>query len=277
MKKKEPKILIIDIETAPILASVWGLYDQNVGLPMIERDWFIISFSAKWMGNDKIIYKDLRGEDLLADDVDDTKILRHVHYLLNEADIVIAHNGDRFDIKKLKARFILNNLPPIKKLVTIDTLKVARREFAFTSNTLQYLSDKLVDDPELRKQKSKKFQGFTLWRECLRDNIEAWNEMELYNIGDILSLEQLYLKLRPWMSNHPNIALMRGELPDVPTCRKCGSDHMIKRGPRYNSVTVRQEWQCKSCGGYMSTPMLLPDNKEERNIIREKKRNLMGN
>lgn len=275
--EKKPKILVIDIETAPILASVWGLFDQNVGLPMIERDWFILSYSAKWLGDDRIMYHDLRGKDLLSDNVDDSQLLRQVHYLLNESDAVIAHNGDRFDIKKLKTRFILNGMPPVKKFLTIDTLKVARREFAFTSNTLQYLSNVLVDDPELRKKKSQKFSGFELWKECLKDNIEAWEEMKLYNQNDILSLEQVYYKMRPWMMNHPNVALMGNELPDVPTCRKCGSTEVIKRGVRLTPNYYRQEWQCKDCGGYMSTPLQLPDSKEERKEIQIKKRNVMGN
>lgn len=272
---KKSKILVIDIETAPIVANVWGLWDQNVGLNMIERDWFILSFSAKWLGDENIIYKDLRGKDLLSDDVDDSSLLRYVHMLLNEADIVLAHNGDRFDIKKLKTRFILNGLPPIKRFATIDTLKVAKREFSFTSNTLQYLTDKLVDDPLLRKQKSQKFTGFALWRECLKDNVEAWDEMEKYNTLDILSLEELYMKMRPWISNHPNVALMDGKYPEVPTCRKCGGTDLIKRGTRASSVTIMQQWQCKCCGGYQSLPLPLPDSKEERMELREKRKNVM--
>lgn len=270
-----PKILIIDIETAPLIAYVWGLYEQNVNLNMTERDWFILSFSAKWFGSDDIFYYDLRGKDLLADNVDDTDLLRKVHYLLNEADIVIAHNGDRFDIKKLKTRFILNGMPPVKRFLTIDTLKVARREFAFTSNTLQYLTDKLVDDEDKRKQKSQKFSGFDLWRECLKDNEEAWEEMRIYNTLDIISLEQLYLKLRPWMTNHPNINIMQDELPEEHSCPRCGSRDLIKRGPRYNISTVRQQWQCKDCDGWSSTTIYAPEDKEERKELRERKRKLM--
>ena len=126
------KVLVIDIETSPILGSVWGLWQQNLSLEMIKDDWYILSFAAKWLGEKEIIYRDCR-ETLENDKL----LMTEIHALLSQADYVIAHNGDKFDIKKINARLIMNGFPPPSPYKTIDTLKIAKKQFAFTSNKLQ--------------------------------------------------------------------------------------------------------------------------------------------
>lgn len=173
------KMLFIDIETAPILGHVWSLWKQNVGLNQIKEDWYIMSFCAKWAGENEIIYED--GRDTPEDDY---SMLLTLHKLLDQADYVVAHNGDRFDIKKIKARMILNGISPPSPFKSIDTLKIVKKEFAFTSNKLAYLTDKLCTTKKLDHAK---YAGFTLWTECLRGNDDAWEEMREYNIVDVTS------------------------------------------------------------------------------------------
>lgn len=194
-----PKILFIDIETKPILAQVWRLWDQNVGLNQIEQDWSILSFCAKWKGTEEIIYMDLAGQ---TDFEDDSVLLDSLWRLLNEADFVVGQNSKRFDVKKINARFILNGLPKPSSFRQIDTLEIAKRQFGFTSNKLEYMTDKLCT--VYKKQVHKKFPGHLLWAECLKGNPEAWAEMKEYNIYDVLSLEELYDILSSWDDKLPN-------------------------------------------------------------------------
>ena len=123
------KVLIIDIETSPIMGKVWSLWKQNVSLDQIEEDWYIMSFAAKWLGQEGVEYMDCRrsiGKD--------KKLLKRLHELLEQADIVVAHNGDKFDIPKINARFILNGFQPPSPYKSVDTVKVAKKTFNFTSN-----------------------------------------------------------------------------------------------------------------------------------------------
>lgn len=238
-----PNTLFIDIETAPILANVWGLWKNNVGLNQIVDDWYIMSFCAKWADSVDVIYMD--GRDTPESDYD---MLIALHSLLNEADFVVAHNGDKFDIKKIKARMILNGLKPPAPFKTIDTLKIAKKEFAFTSNKLAYLTSKLCDTVKLDH---KKFSGFDLWAQCLRGNMEAWDEMRDYNTVDVLALEELYYILRPWSSSHPTMNAMSED--ETTCCPKCGSDALQKRGFHYTNKGQFQRYQCRDCSGWSSS------------------------
>lgn len=241
MKNKNgPKILILDIETAPIMSYVWGLWDQNVSLNQIEQDWHVLSWAAKWLGEKKIMYQDQR--DRLGTIEDDRQLLEGIWKLLDEADIIVTQNGKAFDQKKLFARFILNGMKPPSSFKHIDTKQIASRHFAFTSNKLEYLTSNLCK--KHKKLKTKKFPGFELWRACMYGDKNAWKEMERYNKQDVLSLEELYTKLIPW-DNSINFALYTDE-PAV-AC-SCGSKRLTKNGYAYTSLGKYQRFKCSKCG-----------------------------
>lgn len=236
------KTLIIDIETSPIMGKVWSLWKQNVSLDQIEEDWYIMSFAAKWLGSDDIIYFDCR------DDIgNDTELLMYIYDLLEEADIVVAHNGDKFDIPKINARLILNGYRPPAPYKTVDTVKVAKKHFGFTSNKLAYLTGELCEDQKLDHAK---FAGWKLWNECMEGNEEAWDEMMEYNMMDVISLEELYVTLLPWISNHPNTT--SDHLDETMCCPKCSSSDIVKRGFYYTNKGKYQRYRCNGCGGWSS-------------------------
>jgi DNA polymerase elongation subunit (family B) len=166
------KILIFDIETAPIRAKVWGIWNQNISIDKIESDWFIFTWAAKWLFEDKVYSGCLTSKEAVKQD--DKRILKGIWELLNEADIVVAHNGDKFDIPKLNTRFLLAGMEPPLPYQSVDTLKHIKRNFAFTSNKLEYMTDKLCK--KYKKLKHNKFQGFKLWVECLKGNMKAWKD-----------------------------------------------------------------------------------------------------
>lgn len=237
-----PKILVYDIETAPIIAHVWGLWDNNVGLNQIQSDWHVLSWSAKWLGapENEVMYMDQRNAVNIEDDKD---CLQGIWNLLDEADVVITQNGKKFDQKKLNARFILNGFQPPSSYKHIDTKQIASRHFAFSSNKLQYMTDKLC--VKYKKLDHAKFHGHTLWTECLKKNIEAFDEMELYNKHDVLSLEELYYKLIPW-DNSINLNVYSDSTDNK--CSSCGSTDMFKNGYYYTNHSKFQKYRCKGCG-----------------------------
>lgn len=237
---KGPKILIIDIETSPILAHVWSLWKQDIGLNQIEKEWCILSFAAKWYKDpvNKIIYKDQRNAKNVEDD---KELVKHIWNLLNTADILLTHNGINFDLKKINARFAVHGLKPIPNIKHIDTYRLAKKHFAFTSNKLEYLTSKFCT--KYKKSSHKKFPGFNLWKECLAGNKQAWKEMEVYNKYDILSLEELYEKLKPWDDTNFNLYNESNEI----ICN-CGSKHFQQRGYAFTKIGKYKRYQCQDCG-----------------------------
>lgn len=252
-----PKVLFYDVETAPILGYVWGLWENNVALNQVKGDWHLLSWSAKWQGSPKVYYEDQRGAKNIEDD---RKLLKGIWRMLDEADIVVAQNGNSFDHKKLNARFILNGMQPPSTYKQIDTCILAKKHFKFTSNKLEYLSDKLCT--QYKKLKHTAFQGFDLWKACLDGNLSAWKEMERYNRQDVLALEELYGKLIPWDSS-VNFNLYA---PGGPPKCKCKSTKFTKRGFFYTSVGKYQRYRCDGCGAETRDRVNLLTKEEKRGL-----------
>lgn len=257
MKKSTgPKVLVFDIETAPILAYVWTLWENNVGLNQIHKDWYILSWAAKWL--DDAPSKMMCQSQRYADDMeDDRSILQGIWDLLDAADVVVTQNGKAFDQKKLNARFIIHGMQPPSSYKHIDTKLLAKKHFKFTSNRLDYMTKAL--GTKYTKSAHKKFSGFDLWKECLLGNQTAWDEMEKYNKQDVLALEDLYKKLRPWDAS-VNFNLYRSGSSNE--C-KCGSTSFKLNGFAYTNVGKFQKYRCKACGA---------ETRSRINLLNEKKK-----
>jgi hypothetical protein len=260
-KISKVKVLLLDIETAPIMGYVWQLFDQNVALNQIHKDWHVLSWAAKWLNDpeDKVMYMDQRD---IKNIEDDSKLLKGIWKLIDEADILLFQNGISFDRKKLNARFIQNGMKPPSSCRYIDTLRIARKHFAFTSTNLEYMTDKLCT--KYKKLKHNKFSGFELWKECLAGNKEAWTELEKYNKYDILSMEELYYKLRPWDKTINFNAYTEEE---EYRC-SCGSLSFKKHGFVYGNKAKYQRYICSFCGAeHQDVENLL--SKEKRKSIKK--------
>ena len=197
-----PRILVYDIETAPLLGYCWSLWDNNLGLNQVQSDWHVLSWAAKWMGEDTVYYEDQRNAKNIEDD---KKILEGIWKLLDECDFVVTQNGKKFDQKKLNARFIIHRMKPPSTYRHIDVLQIAKSQFGFTSHKLEYMTKTLCK--KYKKSGHPKFSGFEMWSECMKGNLEAWEEMENYNVLDILSLEELYTIISPWDMKLPNFSV----------------------------------------------------------------------
>jgi len=224
---------MLDIETSPITAHVWGLYDQNIAINQIIGSGEILCWAAKWHDNNKIYFSSVQNTN-------PKRMLLKIWDLLDEADVVCHYNGSKFDIPWLNKMFLLYGLTPPSPYKQIDLLRVARSQFKFPSNKLDYISQQLG----LGKKKETNFQ---LWVDCMANNPEAWKMMEEYNIQDVMLLEKVYGKLKPWIKNHPNQNLFtNGEH----VCPNCGGKHLHKRGTSYTIAGQYQRYKCTGCGSW---------------------------
>lgn len=247
------KILVLDIETSPNLAWVWGAWKQNVGYNQFVQHRKMMSFAGKWYGNDRIFTRNLFHH------TEDDMVLT-LCALLDAADIVVTHNGKRFDIPVVRSRAIELSIPPFSPIKQVDTYQVAKRLFGFELNSLAYLARYLGVK---EKSDHKKFPGFELWEECLRWNAEAWEEMVKYNVQDILVLEEIYEKMMPWMDDHPHVFV---DDPFAPVCPKCGGT-VQRRGFYYTNVNKYQRYRCNDCGGWSRSRYTENTLGERQNIL----------
>ena len=234
------KIILVDIETAPNLAYVWGKYEQDV--IQFEKEWTMLSFSYKELGSKKTYsYALCDFKGYKKGDLDDSKLVKKLWEVLDSADIVIAHNGDNFDIKRSNSRFIVHGLTPPKPYRSLDTLKVARQKFGFNSNKLDDLGNILGIGRKVETG------GAKLWFGCMAGDQKSWNLMKKYNSNDVVLLEKVYLKMRPWMTTHPNVALLDENLN---CCPHCSSEKIQRRGFGYTKTSKYRRYQCMSCGAW---------------------------
>lgn len=241
---KEHKILFLDIETSPNLGYSWGKWEQNI--IEFKEDWHILSFSVKWLGEKNTeVYglPDFIGYN--KNKRDDKKLCEKLWKYFDEADVIVAHNGNAFDIKKSNARFVINGLTPPSPYKTIDTKLVAKKYFKFDSNSLNDLARQLGLGAKL------KTGGFDLWLECMAGVKTSWKKMCDYNKQDVILLEKVYLALRSWINNHPRTS----DEPINTVCPNCNGTKLQKRGVTRNKVATQQRWFCKSCGSWHSTKM----------------------
>jgi len=239
----KPNILLIDIETSPNLGYVWGKWEQNV--MEFETEWYILCFAYKWLEEKRVKTVALPDFSMYKkDEENDIYVVKKLQELFDKADAVIAHNGDRFDIPRINTRFVYHNLPPPHPFKQIDTCKIARAKFGFNSNKLDDIGNTLGVGRKLVHT------GFSLWKGCLKGDEKSWKMMRRYNAQDVRLLERVYLKLRPWATNHPNMNVITREPYG---CPKCQSTNTISRGYQISKVGRRQNFQCKDCGGWSSS------------------------
>jgi hypothetical protein len=244
--KDGPAILLYDIETAPALCWDWTPWQSNV--VAVEQDPYMLSFAYKWLEQKRVGFVSIRQDPKFKPDTDnDFHVAVRLARLMDRAHIVIAHNGDKFDRKKLNTALRKHDLDPPSPYRTIDTLKAAKREFSFFKNNLNELGRSLDLGGKVPHN------GFDLWRDCMRGDRRAWKLMEKYNKQDVVLLEKLYLKLRPWIGlpgtkAHPNLGFWTHD--EKPTCPKCGGKRLWKRGIHRTTVSEFQTFQCQGCKGY---------------------------
>lgn len=236
----KPRILFYDVETRPNLGYTWSKYEQNV--LSFEREWELLSCAFKFQGDKEVQCVTRQGKK------DDLRVVKKVQQLFQEADILVAHNGDEFDFKKLTARMLFHGLPPVKPLAMIDTKKVAKKHFSFNGNGLADLGK------FLRLGDKIKHTGFDLWLGCMQDDPTSWRQMIAYNKQDVTLLEKVYDRFRPWIIAHPNVARLLGRTSDS-ACPTCASGKTQKWGFRVTARQQQQRWGCLSCGRFFLTPV----------------------
>ena len=261
--KGTPKVLVFDLETSPELSYHFGRYQVNIQDTFNVLPSYLLSFSAKWLGQDEIITMGLPYfDDYDKDNLCDKRLCYELHKLLDEADVVIAHNLKGFDWKVAQTRLILNGFDPISPTKLVDTLLIARSNFKFPTNRLDTIARQLGVGEKLQHS------GASLWMGCLQGDEESWNMMLEYNTVDVEILESVYLKLRPYDKTAPNMAILYDD--NELRCVCCGSTNLELTDKRsFTGTSSYQIHRCKDCGKH---------NRSRTNVLpKDKRKSLLAN
>jgi len=226
-----PRILIIDIETSPNVADVWGLWNNNVSLNQLRESTRMICFAAKWYGEPQTFFFSEHSDGR-------AEMVQAAWDLLDRADAVMHYNGRRFDTPHLYREFLLSGLTPPSPFKQIDLCDVVKHRFRFPSNKLQYVSTALGLAGKVSHE------GHDLWVKCMAGDDEAWARMETYNRQDVDLLEEVYEILLPWIPGHPHRHLYDG----AGGCPTCGHDAVVPAGVYRTTLSAFSQYRCGTCG-----------------------------
>jgi uncharacterized protein YprB with RNaseH-like and TPR domain len=237
----EPRIAFIDVETAPIDALVWTMFEANV--IHVNEPTYLLCYAIKWVGQSRVTTRALCDYPGYArNKKSDKALLADLWADLDGADILVAHNGDSFDFKKINARLLVHGYKPPSPFKTVDTLKIARRHFKFDSNKLDNIGRYLQVGRKLPHT------GKDLWLGCMRGDAKSWRTMRRYNAQDVHLLERVYEKLKPWASNHPALTTYT----ERPGCPVCSSTHTQQRGFNVAKTRKTPRLHCQDCGHWFT-------------------------
>lgn len=237
------KILHFDLETSYIIGATWKLWDTSVAQTL--QDPYLLGFGYAWNHLSGVHWVGMSDfpTSFKRDHTDDRQVVKALWKILDEADVVVAHNGKQFDVKKIRGRFLVHGMKPPSPFKIVDT-KLVAKQFGFPSNKLDELGRVLLNERKI------KHEGIELWTRCMDKHIDvkAWKMMEDYCKQDVVLLKRLYQTMLPWVENHPNWNSYE-ELP--PSCRNCGSAQIKKEGFDYAQTTKTQMYKCTKCGAWM--------------------------
>jgi len=229
------KILFIDLETSPITAHTWGLWQQNISIKQIVESTQVICFGARWGTSKKVIFKSVHHDGK-------KEMLKELHALMDEADAIVGWNSKGFDHKHIRREFLEAGMTPPSPAKDIDLMLEVKRNFRFPSNKLDYVAQRLGVGAKVQHT------GFDLWLGCMAGDEKSWKMMKKYQIQDVNLLLELYDKLLPWMK-HPSVPAHKGIEGEA--CINCGSHNIKRRGYEVLNTGKYQKFQCNECGKWM--------------------------
>lgn len=236
---KKPKVLIIDVETSPMLTAAFSLYPENIGHNNIVQDWFLICAAWKELGSKKT------DAVWITKSGDDYQVVKKLRDVMASADVIIGHNFTAFDRRKINARLIYHRLPPLPPIHIVDTLREIKKVSVFSSHRLDYLSKHLLGAGKMETTPG-------LWLKAMNADKKAVKEMVEYNKIDVVRNEQVYNVIKPYLKSHPHTGAMMG-LDRNCSCPKCGSLDFVKGTTkiRYTAAGIgRVQKQCVECHSY---------------------------
>jgi len=231
-----PDTIVFDIETAPGLYALFQSGKMYVPPEScIEEPGKIICIAYKW-------WNKKRTHCLTWDEnQDDKAMIEEFVEIANSADILVAHNGDQFDIKTIRTRCLKHRIAMMPNYTSIDTLKNCRALFRMQSNKLNMVAKFLGIPGKMQTG------GIKLWLDVTFGKCpKAFNKMIRYCRRDVTLLEEVFDILNPYMPMRSRVNTC------ITLCPWCGSNRLsVNQRRKYTALgTERVSLKCLDCGKY---------------------------
>lgn len=229
------KRLFWDIETSQYEVRSFRIgYKLNLGYQNITKLAKIICVSWGWEGEDKI--HNLRWDEGMCD----KKMIGELVKVLNEADEIVAHNGDRFDIKWVRTRASYHRIPMRPKYRSFDTLKKAKAHFNFPNNRLDTIAKFYGVGAKVQHD------GIKMWDAVQDGDKHYLNEMVKYCDGDIVVLQDVYYAMQSYITHNTHVGTHNGGLKH--SCPNCGSEDTKLLKNNFTALgTIKRQMECNDC------------------------------
>jgi hypothetical protein len=246
--RSEPRIILWDLETLPDLREVMKVI-PNIGaypgLTLKATINSIICFGYKVWGEKKTHCVNAWDFKNWKKDVnDDSEMVKVAYEILKDADAIVTHNGKRFDLKFLQTRLLKYDLPPLPKIIHIDTCSESKKNLLMFNNRLNTLAKFMTSEEKLENG------GWDLWVKVMQRDVKSMELMTKYCKQDVETLGAVFKKLLPMVNGLPNYGMFSSH--DKECCPNCGSTRIIGNGQRVTKTAIMKRFVCKDCGTSMS-------------------------
>lgn len=251
------KILFLDIETAPSLAYSYQRFNTNISPVQVKDTGFILCYQWAW-GDGEIQHESIRHRKPPLNSASDKLLVANLAKLVGEADVIVGHNAIKFDLGILNARLATHGMKPPPPALVVDTLRACRRFFRFSANSLDAVCQELG--------LGRKFSsgGYETTLACMQGDQAAWDKLLEYGDHDVRLLRDLYHRIKPWISNHPNQNLFHPKTETV--CHVCSSKRLQWRGTQKTLTQEYYRYQCQECGAWGRERKTMLE-KEKREVV----------
>ena len=244
-KTEGAKVLFLDLEVSASIVAAFSMFKHFSTPDHIIEFPYILTYACNWLHEDvdQVYCKGLNDYmGFTEDHKDDFELVSDVWRYLDEADIVVIQNAN-FDAGWMNQRFAYHGLPEPSPYRLVCTLKGFKKAMALPSNSLGY-STKYFNLGHNKLH----HEGISLWIKCMQGDEDAFELMKTYNRGDIPTLRELYLKIRPYIPNHPNISLYYKGVSEF-RCGVCGGTNLRRlEKPAYTNLSAYDSYRCDDCG-----------------------------
>ena len=240
-----------DIETSPMLSAIWSLYQDAINPQGLLQYSYILCWSAldidtgEFFGDSLHLHK----RAFKKDPTDDSLVTASLWRLFDEADVLLAHNGDRFDIPVANTRFLAHGMPAPSSYKSMDTLKIFKSKFKLPSNRLNEIAK------FLRIGEKEKVE-FDDWMGCMSGRTSSFEKMFHYNRVDTELLLEVYRRVMSYYLHNHHVGLLKG-VDDEISCPACGGIDYQLRGFYYTKAAKRQRYMCNACHSSFSSTYAL--------------------
>lgn len=204
---------------------------------------FVMCVGYQWLGESKVHCPSLLDYPTYDQDrTNDSKLLKDIHKVVSEADILVTYYGGEYayDWPFLRTRMWLSGLPTLPPMAHVDLYRQIKAKFLLSSG-------KLVNVQRVKNLKHAKTPlDMRVWAKAMAGHRPEFKRVIEHCVADVKVTAELYPLIREVTTQHPRVT------NNLEACRACGGK-VQSRGYALATKGLknrkRKVW-CTKCGAW---------------------------